>query len=170
MQRKTPPKRGGWSEYRRTSAGRSTNLLNLSQRPGRGLRRGAHQRPLGRRFDESVAPSAVTGHLPLRQSGFPRPPTQLSIRSGAQRIWCSHSSWDRRPSWRQCSPTVPQGRAPEDDIMDEPELVPCPECGGTGKVPLHLDNLPGPSPPLQIDCPTCGGTGLVRNPIPDPPP
>jgi hypothetical protein len=58
---------------------------------------------------------------------------------------------------------------PEDDIMDEPKLVPCPECGGTGKVPLHLDNLPGPSPPLQIDCPTCGGTGLVRNPIPDPP-
>jgi hypothetical protein len=33
--------------------------------------------------------------------------------------------------------------------MDEPKLVPCPECGGTGKVPLHLDNLPGPSPPSR---------------------
>jgi DNA-directed RNA polymerase subunit RPC12/RpoP len=48
----------------------------------------------------------------------------------------------------------------ENDIMDETKLVQCPECGGTGKVPLHLDNLPGPS--LEIDCPTCGGTGLVR--------
>jgi DnaJ-class molecular chaperone len=57
----------------------------------------------------------------------------------------------------------------EDDVMDEPKLIPCPECGGTGKVPLPLDNLPGPTPPIEIDCPTCGGTGLVRDPIPDPP-
>jgi hypothetical protein len=46
--------------------------------------------------------------------------------------------------------------------MDEPKVVQCPECGGTRKVPLlHLDNLPGPSSPLQIDCPTCGGTELT---------
>jgi CHAT domain-containing protein len=28
--------------------------------------------------------------------------------------------------------------------MDDPKLIPCPECGGTGKVPLRLDNLPTP--------------------------
>jgi DnaJ-class molecular chaperone len=50
--------------------------------------------------------------------------------------------------------------------MDDPKLIPCPECGGTGKVPLRLDSLPGPAPPLEIDCPTCGGTGLVRDPFP----
>jgi hypothetical protein len=46
--------------------------------------------------------------------------------------------------------------------MDEPNLILCPECGGTGKVPLRLDNLPGPTPPLDIDCPKCGGTGQIR--------
>jgi hypothetical protein len=46
--------------------------------------------------------------------------------------------------------------------MDDPKLIPCPECGGTGKVQLRLDNLPGPAPPLEIDCPTCGGSALVR--------
>ena len=50
--------------------------------------------------------------------------------------------------------------------MDDPKLIPCPECGGTGKVPLRLDNLPAPAAPLEIDCPTCGGIGLVRDPIP----
>jgi ssDNA-binding Zn-finger/Zn-ribbon topoisomerase 1 len=46
--------------------------------------------------------------------------------------------------------------------MDEPTMVPCPECGGTGKVTVPLDNLPGATPPFQIDCPKCGGTGLIR--------
>jgi hypothetical protein len=54
-------------------------------------------------------------------------------------------------------------RPAEDDAMDEQEdVIPGPECGGTGKVPLVLDNLPGPIPPLEIDCPICGGTGFVR--------
>jgi hypothetical protein len=34
--------------------------------------------------------------------------------------------------------------------MDHPKLIPCPDCGGTGKVPLRLDDLPTPSPPLEI--------------------
>jgi hypothetical protein len=47
--------------------------------------------------------------------------------------------------------------------MDEQEdMIPFPECGGTGKVPLSLDNLPGPIPSLEIDCPKCRGTGFVR--------
>jgi hypothetical protein len=50
--------------------------------------------------------------------------------------------------------------------MEDPKLIPCPECGGTGKVPLRLDNLSAPAPPLEIDCPNCGGTSLVRDPIP----
>jgi hypothetical protein len=53
--------------------------------------------------------------------------------------------------------------------MDDPKLIPCPECGGTGKVPLCLDNLPTPSRPLEIDCPACGGAGLVTESIPSPP-
>jgi hypothetical protein len=55
------------------------------------------------------------------------------------------------------------GQLAEDDAMDEQDdLIPCPECGGTGKVPLALDNLPGPIPPSEIGCPICGGTGFVR--------
>jgi hypothetical protein len=47
---------------------------------------------------------------------------------------------------------------------DEPKMIPCPDCGGTGKAPLPLDNLPGPKPAelIEIECPTCGGTGEVR--------
>lgn len=37
----------------------------------------------------------------------------------------------------------------------------CPECNGTGKVPLAIDNLPGALPPIQEDCPLCNGTGKV---------
>jgi DnaJ-class molecular chaperone len=47
-------------------------------------------------------------------------------------------------------------------MEDEPKMVPCPDCGGTGKIAPALDNLPGAIPPLEIDCPTCGGTGEVR--------
>jgi len=38
---------------------------------------------------------------------------------------------------------------------DEPKMVPCPDCGGIGKIALALDNLPGAIPPP----PTCGGAG-----------
>jgi DnaJ-class molecular chaperone len=47
-------------------------------------------------------------------------------------------------------------------MAEEDDIIPCPECGGTGKVPLILDTLPGPIPPLEIDCPKCGGTGFIR--------
>jgi DnaJ-class molecular chaperone len=47
---------------------------------------------------------------------------------------------------------------------DEPNTIPCPDCGGTGKIPAALDNLPGPTPFLEIDCPTCNGTGQIRQP------
>jgi DnaJ-class molecular chaperone len=47
---------------------------------------------------------------------------------------------------------------------DEPKTIPCPDCGGTGKIPARLDNLPGPTPFLEIDCPTCNGTGRIREP------
>ena len=33
-------------------------------------------------------------------------------------------------------------------------------------VPLRLDNLPGPTPPIEIDCPECGGTGLIQTKAP----
>jgi len=48
-------------------------------------------------------------------------------------------------------------------MNDEPKTIPCPDCGGTGKIP-SLDNSPGPAVPEQImiECPTCGGTGEVR--------
>ena len=46
----------------------------------------------------------------------------------------------------------------------EPKMITCPDCGGTGKIPAQLDNLPGPTPMLEIDCPTCGGTGEIREP------
>jgi hypothetical protein len=39
-------------------------------------------------------------------------------------------------------------------FMEDPKLISCRECGGTGKVRLRLDSLPTPSPPLEIDCPT----------------
>jgi DnaJ-class molecular chaperone len=51
-----------------------------------------------------------------------------------------------------------------DPIDDEPKMIPCPDCGGTGKIPASLDNLPGPTPFLEIDCPTCNGTGAIRQP------
>jgi hypothetical protein len=46
---------------------------------------------------------------------------------------------------------------------DEPKTIPCPDCGGTGKVP-SLDNSPGPTVPEQImiECPMCRRTGEVR--------
>jgi DnaJ-class molecular chaperone len=49
-------------------------------------------------------------------------------------------------------------------MNDEPKTIPCPDCGGTGKQPIPLNNLPGPVAPEQmmIECPTCGGTGEVR--------
>ena len=50
----------------------------------------------------------------------------------------------------------------EDAMGEQDDIIPCPECGSTGKVPLVLDNMPGPTPPLQIDCPKCGGTGFIR--------
>jgi DnaJ-class molecular chaperone len=49
---------------------------------------------------------------------------------------------------------------------DQDDIIPCPECGGTGKVPLRLDNLSGPTPPLEIDCPKCGGTGFIGTKAP----
>jgi hypothetical protein len=36
-----------------------------------------------------------------------------------------------------------------------------PECNGTGKVALVIDNLPGAIPTFQEDCPLCNGTGKV---------
>jgi DnaJ-class molecular chaperone len=47
---------------------------------------------------------------------------------------------------------------------DEPKTILCPDCGGTGKIRARLDNLPGPTPFLEIDCPTCNGTGQIRQP------
>ena len=47
---------------------------------------------------------------------------------------------------------------------DEPRMIPCPDCGGTGKIPAPLDNLPGPTPLLEIDCPTCDGAGELPEP------
>jgi endogenous inhibitor of DNA gyrase (YacG/DUF329 family) len=53
-------------------------------------------------------------------------------------------------------------------MNDKPKTIPCPDCGGTGKAPLPLDNLPGPTPPemIEIECPTCGGTGELREDSP----
>jgi hypothetical protein len=63
---------------------------------------------------------------------------------------------------------VPKRGPRRDNVMDEADdIIPCPECGGSGKVPLRLDNLPGPAPPLEIDCPKCGGTGFIRT-VPSP--
>jgi predicted RNA-binding Zn-ribbon protein involved in translation (DUF1610 family) len=47
--------------------------------------------------------------------------------------------------------------------MDDQDIIPCPECGSTGKVPLLFDNMPGATPALEIDCPKCGGTGFIRS-------
>lgn len=36
---------------------------------------------------------------------------------------------------------------------EEPEMVPCPDCGGTGVITDEDGN--------EVECPTCGGTGEV---------
>ena len=46
--------------------------------------------------------------------------------------------------------------------MSDQRTIPCPECGGTGKIATNVDNLPTPlATPLEIECPLCGGTGEI---------
>jgi hypothetical protein len=54
-----------------------------------------------------------------------------------------------------------------DPSDDEPKMIPCPDCGGTGKIPAKLDNLPGPTPFLEIDCPTCNALDSSASRIAD---
>ena len=47
--------------------------------------------------------------------------------------------------------------------MEDPEEDArlCPDCDGTGVVRPPEDQLPGSMSPPDVPCPTCGGTGRI---------
>ena len=47
--------------------------------------------------------------------------------------------------------------------MEDPEEEArlCPDCDGTGVVRPPEDQLPGPMEPPDVPCPTCGGMGRI---------
>ena len=48
-------------------------------------------------------------------------------------------------------------------VMEDPEEEArlCPDCDGTGVVRPPEDQLPGPMEPPDVPCPTCGGMGRI---------
>jgi hypothetical protein len=57
-------------------------------------------------------------------------------------------------------PPEPEPPEPEPEPEEEPVLVPCPSCQGTGQV-LAPDQ-PGPGNPVTLNCQTCLGSGLLE--------